>query len=55
MNSIVELEKHFSLVFSEEQATVLANVIYNSYNELVKTSDFKELKEIVSSQKSAQE
>ena len=34
-------------VFSEEQAEVLAEVIFNAYNDLVRLDDFNELKEIV--------
>ncbi|MEJ5300731.1 MAG: hypothetical protein WHS38_07065 [Thermodesulforhabdaceae bacterium] len=34
-------------VFPPEQATVLAQVIHEAYTDLVKTSDFNELKEIV--------
>jgi hypothetical protein len=54
MNSIAELQERFSFAFSPEQANVLANVIYSSYNELVKTSDFKELKQVVSDLAEAQ-
>ena len=34
-------------VFPAEQAEVLAGVIYDAYNALVKAEDFNELKEIV--------
>ncbi|MGQ9497926.1 MAG: hypothetical protein ACUVSP_06490, partial [Desulfotomaculales bacterium] len=34
-------------VFPPEQAAVLAEVIHEAYTDLVKTSDFNELKEIV--------
>ena len=34
-------------VFGEEQATVLAEVVHTAYEDLVKTSDFSELKGIV--------
>ena len=43
---IFMLEK-LSTVFDEGQAQVLAEVIYNSYNDLVRREDFSELKEIV--------
>ena len=43
---ILMLEK-LSTVFDEGQAQVLAEVIYNSYNDLVHREDFSELKEIV--------
>ncbi len=43
---ILMLEK-LSTVFDSGQAQVLAEVIYNSYNDLVRREDFSELKEIV--------
>jgi predicted transcriptional regulator len=42
-------------VFSAEQAEVLAGVIYDAYNTLVKADDFNELKEIVRRLAEAQE
>jgi len=45
MNTTI-LEK-LQTVFDHHQATMLAEVISDSYRELVKTSDFNELKAIV--------
>jgi len=42
-----ELTRKFSSVFDQQQATMLAEVITDAYSELVKTSDFNELKSIV--------
>ncbi|HEY86131.1 MAG TPA: hypothetical protein G4N96_13585, partial [Chloroflexi bacterium] len=42
-----EMTRELSTVFKYHQATLLAKVISNAYSELVKTSDFNELKEIV--------
>ncbi len=39
--------KQLTTVFEENQAEVLAEVIYDSYNNLVRRDDFNELKEIV--------
>ncbi|MBU6361232.1 MAG: hypothetical protein WCL57_03420 [Chloroflexota bacterium] len=36
-----------SAVFTKQQSSVLARVIHNAYTDLVKTSDFNELKEII--------
>jgi hypothetical protein len=47
MSTLAELRDRFSFVFTPEQATVLAEAIFSSYNQLVKTSDFQELKDIV--------
>jgi hypothetical protein len=41
------MKTKFVKVFSREQAEVLSEVINDAYNELVKTSDFNELKDIV--------
>lgn len=41
------LKKKFEEAFDKKQATVLTEVITASYNDLVKTGDFNELKEIV--------
>ena len=45
--SIDRLTRRFNGVFSTQQAVVLAEAIHDSYADLVKTSDFNELKEIV--------
>ena len=45
--SIERLTRRFNGVFSPQQATVLAEAIHDSYADLVKSSDFNELKEIV--------
>jgi pyrroline-5-carboxylate reductase len=42
-------------VFPAQQAEVLAGVIYDAYNALVKADDFNELKEIVRRLAEAQE
>ncbi len=42
-----ELLKKFEIVFEVQQAATLAEVITDAYTDLVKTSDFNELKEIV--------
>jgi len=47
MSSSTEIKKKFETVFDKEQATVLTEVILDSYSALVRTSDFNELKEIV--------
>ena len=47
MPTTVEIRKRLEVVFNEKQAIVLSDVITSSYNELVKTSDFNELKGIV--------
>ncbi len=47
MNNIPTLTRRFRRVFKPEQATVLAEAITEAYSELVKTSDFNELKSIV--------
>lgn len=39
-----EIKKKLEEVFDERQATVLAEVFVDAYGELVKTSDFDELK-----------
>ncbi len=45
--NIENLTRRFTRVFTTPQATVLAEAIHDSYADLVKTSDFNELKEIV--------
>ncbi|MBI1929671.1 hypothetical protein HYR99_36165 [Candidatus Poribacteria bacterium] len=47
MLTALEMQRKFATVFEEEQATVLATLITEAYSELVKTSDFNELKAIV--------
>jgi DNA repair ATPase RecN len=47
MPSVEELVQTLSTAFDPQQASVLARVIHDSYSELVKTSDFNELKAIV--------
>ncbi len=42
-----EIKERLKSVFDEKQAEVLAEVIYKSYENLIKVSDFNELKEIV--------
>jgi len=43
----MEITRELESVFQYPQAAVLAKVISSAYNELVKTGDFNELKEIV--------
>ncbi|MGD2088371.1 MAG: hypothetical protein PVH61_19490 [Candidatus Aminicenantes bacterium] len=47
MHTVNQMKTKFVKVFSREQAEVLSEVINDAYNELVKTSDFNELKDIV--------
>jgi uncharacterized phage infection (PIP) family protein YhgE len=47
MDKIELLESKFKSAFNEDQSEILADVIYHSYEDLVKISDFIELKEIV--------
>lgn len=47
MTSIDRMKTKFERAFSPEQAEILSEVINDAYSELVKTSDFNELKEIV--------
>jgi len=49
------MQQRLARAFSAEQAEVLAGVIYDAYNALVKASDFNELKEIVRRLAKAQE
>ncbi len=42
-----EMARKFKTVFDQKQAAVLAEVVTNAYNDLVKTGDFNELKDIV--------
>ena len=48
------LEREFATVFDRKQSVVLARAITDAYAELVKTSDFNELKAIVKDLASAQ-
>jgi chromosome segregation ATPase len=47
MPTEVEIKEKLEKVFKKEQADVLAEVIVEEYNKLVRASDFNELKEIV--------
>jgi hypothetical protein len=55
MVNIESLTKRFETVFTRPQATVLAQSIDDAYSQLVKTSDFNELKSIVRRLAEAQE
>ncbi len=47
MQSVIDMKTKLEGVFPKKQAVVLAEVITDAYSELVKTSDFNELKGIV--------
>ena len=47
MPTTLEIKRRFLGVFPEPQAEILSEVITSAYNDLVKTSDFNELKWIV--------
>jgi len=47
MVTTLEIKRQLQTVFDERQAQVLAKVIIDAYTDLVKTSDFNELKGIV--------
>jgi hypothetical protein len=47
MHTVNQMKTRFGRVFSTEQAEVLSEVINHAYTDLVKTSDFNELKNIV--------
>jgi len=47
MHTVNQMKSIFVKVFNREQSEVLSEVINDAYNELVKTSDFNELKDIV--------
>jgi len=47
MHTVNQMKTRFVEVFSPEQAEVLSEVINDAYSELVKTSDFNELKDVV--------
>ncbi len=44
---MIEIKRKLKNVFNAQQADVLADVITAAYSDLVKTSDFNELKSIV--------
>ncbi len=50
-----KIEKRLNEVFSQRQSTVLAGVISEAYDELVRAKDFNELKEIVRALAEAQQ
>ncbi|MEZ4660716.1 MAG: hypothetical protein R2911_24445 [Caldilineaceae bacterium] len=54
MATVQTLTRRFEQVFEPQQAVVLAESITEAYNDLVKTSDFNELKAIVKSLAEAQ-
>ena len=54
MEKIEFLESKFKSTFNEDQSSILADVIFHSYNDLVKISDFNELKEITLDLRTAQ-
>jgi hypothetical protein len=47
MLDLIELNKRFDRAFDKKQAKVLAEVFFGAYSDLVKASDFNELKTIV--------
>ncbi|MDH7485817.1 MAG: hypothetical protein QHJ81_06015 [Anaerolineae bacterium] len=47
MLTALEIERKLQTVFDERQARILAEVVIDAYTDLVKTSDFNELKGIV--------
>ena len=47
MKTTIEIKRKLSGVFNEKQADAMAEVITDAYSELVKTSDFNELRGIV--------
>jgi len=47
MTTAAKIEQRLQRVFNFDQASVLSEVITEAYNDLVKVSDFRELKEIV--------
>jgi hypothetical protein len=47
MHTVNQMKTKFGRKFSHEQAKDLSEVINDAYSELVKTSDFNELKDIV--------
>jgi DNA repair ATPase RecN len=55
MMSPTEMQQKLVQVFSDRQASVLADVIQAAYSDLVRTGDFNELKEIVRDLATAQQ
>lgn len=55
MLNLEAMTRRFETVFEAPQATVLAQTITEAYNDLVKTSDFNELKAILARLAAAQE
>lgn len=55
MATVQTLTRRFERVFEPQQAVVLAETITEAYNDLVKTSDFNELKAIVKNLAEAQQ
>lgn len=55
MNTATAIRNKLEFVFDKEQAEVLSEVITDAHNDLVKTSDFNELKAIVKDLAEAQE
>ncbi|MGA2467520.1 MAG: hypothetical protein ABSH06_24645 [Thermodesulfobacteriota bacterium] len=47
MLDLIELNKRFDRAFDKKQAKVLAEVFFGAYSDLVKASDFNELKTII--------
>ena len=54
MDKIEFLESKFKSAFNEDQSQILAEVIYHNYEDLVKISDFTELKGIVIDSRNSQ-
>ena len=54
MDKIEFLESKFKSAFNEDQSHILADVIYHNYEDLVKISDFTELKGIVIDSRNSQ-
>jgi hypothetical protein len=54
MDKIEFLESKFKLAFNEDQSQILTEVIYHNYEDLVKISDFTELKGIVIDSRNSQ-
>jgi hypothetical protein len=55
MLTTTSARQRLAQVFNEKQAAVLADVIHESYSDLVRTGDFNELKEIVRNLAAAQQ
>ncbi len=54
MSKFEEIKERLKLAFDEKQAELLAEIIFKSYENLVKVGDFSELKEIVKTLAEAQ-